>query len=277
MRLISSNEKIIPNFPVEYLNEMMSDICINLYKSVDDEERKKLLYNNNFIKIRTSLFNFILHLSMNSPISEASIFLTYDIFDRYVSIKKPNNDNDLLLIIITSFAIAIKYIESSIPNLDDLNMACGNRFSKEQINKCELNIMENLDYNISIPTIFDLFQFIKIIKNITLKEYNLSLFIFEMLFISGLSLKYNYLIIIEAVYLLVLETGGKEKKNLNLYNYFREFEKEININKYYNDVNICLFDIKNECSHIKENNFDILIKKFANDKYQNISADFHLL
>ena len=156
-------------------------------------------------------------------------------------------------------------------------MACGNRFSKEQINKCELNIMENLDYNISIPTIFDLFQFIKIIKNITLKEYNLSLFIFEMLFISGLSLKYNYLIIIEAVYLLVLETGGKEKKNLNLYNYFREFEKEININKYYNDVNICLFDIKNECSHIKENNFDILIKKFASDKYQNISADFHLL
>ena len=277
MRLISSNEKIIPNFPVEYLNEMMSDICINLYKPVFDEERKKLLYNNNFIKIRTSLFNFILHLSMNSPISEGSIFLTYDIFDRYVSIKKPNNDNDLLLIIITSFAIAIKYIESSIPNLDDLNAACGNRFSKELINKCELNIMEHLDYNISIPTILDLLQFIIIIKNMTPKEYNLSLFIFEILFISGLSLKYNYLIIIEAVYLLVLETGGKDKKNLNLYNYFKKFEKEIDINKYNNDVNICLFDIKNECSHIKENNFDILIKKFASDKYQNISADFHLL
>ena len=281
MRLISSNDKITKTFPVEYLKEMMCDICTNLYKSFIDEKRKKLLQQNNLLIIRKSLFNFILHLSINAPICEGTLFLTYDIFDRYISVKTPNNDKDLLLIIITSFALAIKYVESSVPNLDELNTACGNRFSKEQINKCELDIMEQLDYNISFPTIFDLFQFIKIIKNMTPKEYNLSLFIFEIIYISGLSLKYNYLCIVEAVYLLVLETGGKNIKNLNLnlnlYNYFMKSDKELfDINKYNYDVNNCLLDVKNECAHIKEKNFDILIKKFAGDKFQNISVDFQL-
>ena len=66
-----------------------------------------------------------------------------------------------------------KYNESSEPNFDDLVDKCGGKFSKEELKKCELNVMEKLDNNLSIPTIFDLFQFIKIIKYLTEKEYYL--------------------------------------------------------------------------------------------------------
>ena len=55
-------------------------------------------------------------------------------------------------------------------------------------------------------------------------------------------------------------------------------DKELfDINKYNYDINNCFLDVKNECSHIKEKNFDILIKKYAGDKFQNISVDFQLL
>ena len=274
IKLISSNDKISKNFPVEYLNEIISDLCYNLYHSKINLERIKFNQQGKFFQMRMSLFNFILHLGMNSPISEGTIFLTYNIFDKYISVQSTDND-ELILIIISSFCLATKYIESCIPNLDELCCVCNNKYTKEQMIKCELNIMEKLDYNISRPTIFDLFQFIKIIKNMTPKEYNLGLFIFEMFIISGQALKYNSLIIIEAVYLLILETTGKERIYLNLYTYF--VNRDIDINKYNEDINNCLLDIKNECLHVKDKNFEYLIKKFESEKYQKISVDFQLL
>lgn len=274
IKLISSNDKISKNFPVEYLNEIISDLCYNLYHSKINLERIKFNQQEKFFQMRMSLFNFILHLGMNSPISEGTIFLTYNIFDKYISVQSTDND-ELILIIISSFCLATKYIESCMPNLDELCCVCNNKYTKDQMIKCELNIMEKLDYNISRPTIFDLFQFIKIIKNMTPKEYNLGLFIFEMFIISGQALKYNSLIIIEAVYLLILETTGKERIYLNLYTYF--VNRDIDINKYNEDINNCLLDIKNECLHVKDKNFEYLIKKFESEKYQKISVDFQLL
>lgn len=281
IRVIFSSEKMLKNFPMEYIKEMITDLCINLYNSDFSLEKIMIkqshLINNqqkNFFQIRMSLFNFILDLTLNSHIKESTLFLTYIIFDRYISIQ-PTNYDELLLIIITSFALAIKYIESNVPNLEELCNICEKKFNKEQINKCELNIMEKLNYNISIPTIFDLFQFIKVIKNMNSKEYNFGLFIMEMFIIEGWSLKYNPLIVIEAIYLLILETNGKEKKNLNLYNYMSS--SVINTREYNEEINKCLSDIKNVCLHIKENNFSCLIKKFAKEKYQKISVDFQLI
>jgi len=45
IRIITSNEKATHNFPIEYLNEMISDICLNLY-NID--------YNLEIIKYRQS-------------------------------------------------------------------------------------------------------------------------------------------------------------------------------------------------------------------------------
>ena len=283
IRVIVSNEKILKNFPIEYLNEMIYDICINLYNDKYNSEKLKskqsYYYNNyqNYFETRSSLFNFILQLTMNTSISEATLFLIYNIFDRYISIQSENinHKDELLLIIITCFVLAIKYNETRVPNLEELCLICQNKFNKEQINKYELNIMESLNYNISLPTIFDLFQFIRVIKNLTQKEYYLGLLILEMFIISGGALKYNPLNIIEAIYLLVLETIGKEKRNLNLYNFVDYYS--INLIIYNEETEKCLLDIKDECMHIKEKNFTNLIKKFASDKYQGISFDFHLL
>ena len=179
IRVIVSNEKIMKNFPLEYFNEMVCDLCTNLYQSKFNYI--KLIQNQTFndykafMEKRMSLFNFILRLSMNSKISETTLFLTYNIFDRYISLEDIYND-DLLLIIITSFSLAIKYSESSVPNLEELCSICENKFDKEQINKCEMNILEKLNFNISIPTIYDLYQFVKVLRNMTSKEFHLGLF-----------------------------------------------------------------------------------------------------
>ena len=278
IRVILSNQKMIQNFPMDYINEMVGDLCNNLYKVKYNLEKIKIINNQqqkqNFYEKRMSLFNFILRLSINSPLSESTLFLTYTIFDIYISNHFSNNEN-LLLIIITSFVLAIKYIETSIPNLDELCTLCDKQFGKDDINKCELNIMQKLNYNISMPTIFDLYQFVKVIKNMKEKDYNLGLFILEMFVISGQVLKYNPLSVIEAIYLLVMQTGGKRLTNINLYKYM--VNTEVNINDYNENINKCLKEIKKECLYIKKNNYYYLIKKFSNEKYQKISIDYQLL
>ena len=108
-----------------------------------------------------------------------------------------------------------------------------------------MGIIYKLNYNISMLTIFDLFQFINVIKNLSLKDYNLGLFILEMFVVSGGVLKYNPLNIIEAIYLLIMETNGKEKRNLYLYNYMNNFK--INLILYKGKINNCLLNIKNDC------------------------------
>jgi len=279
IRVILSNEKAIKNFPMEYLNEMMCDLCTNLYNYECNYEKIKTSQNNlynqqhGFFDKRISSFNFLLHLTLNTCIKEATIFLAFVIFDRYAS-KQPITKDELIIAII-SFAIAIKYMESNVPNLNELYNLCRLKSSKEQIKKYELDIMEKLNYNISIPTIFDLFQFIKVIKNMNLRDYNLGLFILEMFYISGAALKYNALVVIEAIYLIILEINAKENKYLNLYSYMTD--KDINIMKYNEEIKKCLVEIKNECIHIKEKNYVNLVKKFASEKYQKISVDFQLL
>ena len=284
IRVIFSSEKAIKNFPMEYLNEMMCDLCTNLYNFEFNFEKIKSTQNylhtqqqqqqHGFFNKRMSNFNFILHLTFNSCIKEATLFLAFVIFDRYSSKQLINKDESLIIAII-SFAIAIKYMESNVPNLDVLYNICRKTFSKEQINKYELDIMEKLNYNISIPTIFDLFQFTRVIKNMNLRDYNLGLFILEMFYISGGALKYNALIVIEAIYLIILEINSKEKTNLNLYSYIAD--SDINIIKYNEEIKRCLLEIKNECIHIKEKKYTYLVKKFASEKYQKISVDFQLV
>ena len=285
IRVIVSNDKILKNFPMEYINEMIIDICYNLLNNEFSLDKiKNYNYQNffssqetpNFLIIRKFYFNFIQNISYNTPISEGTIFLSYLIFDRYLCSTEVKFD-DLLLIIITSFILAVKYIECSEPNFEEFVIKCGKKFNKEEMKTCEINIMDKLDNNLSIPTIFDLFQFIKVIKYLNDKEYYLGLFLIEMYVINGGNLIYNPLIIIEAVYRFIKEMKGNDIKNFILYNYLQN--DGIDVFKYEEVIEQCLNDIKKNFFNVKNNNNDysFLINKFSDDKYQKISYDFQYL
>ena len=288
IRVIVSSEKIIKNFPMEYIHEMVVDICYHLLnsectydkiKSINDiniNEQNTFLFqeSHNFFEYRKFYLNFLLQISLGAQISESTLFLSFAIFDRFLCSTFVNYD-DFLLIIVTSFVLAIKYNESSEANLDELCQICQKKFGKEEINKCEINIMEKLDYNLSIPTIFDLFQFIKIIKYLNEKEYYFGLFVLEMFVINGGNLRYNALIVIEATYKLICQTSGKQSKNYILYDYLSN--SGINIIKYEENINNCLLEIKSDCVNIQNNDFSVLINKFSDDKYKKISIDFQLV
>ena len=291
IRVIVSSEKMIKNFPMEYIEEMILDICYHLFNNECSFDKIQSIngisYNptesniflvekmKSFYDLRNFYFNFLMKIILDSSINESTLFLSYSIFDRYLCSTNTNIE-EYLIIIITSFILAIKYNESSEANLDELCNICENKFTKDDINRYEIIIMEKLGYNLSIPTIFDLFQFIKIIKCLNEKQYFFGLFVLEMFVLKGGNLKYNAIIIMEAIYRFITETFGNQTKKVILYKYL--VNSGINDIIYEENINNCLLEIKNDCLNIKNNNsFDFLINKFSVDKYQRISVDFQLV
>ena len=273
--LLSSNEKIIKNFPLDYTNEIISDLCNELKENNYININKIQKYQshlNNFFQLRIVYFNFFTKLFTVSNLNESTYFLTLDIFDKYIS-STSINENEFLLLLMTSFELAVKYNEVNIANLDDIVKICNYKFTKEQILKYEVNIMKVLNYSLGASTIFDLFQFIQFAKNMDNKSYNLGLFLIEMFIIVGGNLKYSSIIILEAVYLLVLEGTNQKVQNLDLYKYLNID----NLDNYKNEIQNCLNDLKKECLNAKNGNMIELINKFANEKYHNISKEFNLI
>ena len=280
IKLLISNEKVKNNFPVDYLDEAIFDICNELKENKNYDINQIQLrqihfflinFIINFFKLRKLYFNFLLKIFVASKLSESTLFLTFEIFDKFISLQKID-ENEFLLVLITSFVIAVKYNEKGVANLDDIIKVCNNIFTKEQLLKCEIKIMNIINYNIMPSNVFELYQFISVAKNLDDKIYNFGLFLLEMIIIVGENLKYSPIIILESVFLLILETTNKIDHSLDLYKYIK-----CNLTNYKNEVFNCILDIKKECLAIKNRDMDELIIKFSKEKYCFISQDYGLI
>lgn len=277
---ISLNENELKNFPFEYTDEIITDLCSKLKENniintnKIQNKQNHLFLKNNFFQLRIYYFNFLIKLFSLVDLSESTLFLTFDIFDKYISCESIKEE-EFLLILVTCYSIAVKYNERTVLGLDSLVRTCNYNFTKEEILHYEKNIMEILNFDISTPTIYDLFQFIKIAKKMNNILYNLGLLFLEMFITVGGNLKYSSLIILEAVYLLLLHVGNKKDSSLDLYKYVTGCD--VNVEKYKDEVQKCLNDLKNECYKVKNGGMNELIIKFASNKYSNISQEFKLL
>jgi len=110
IRVIISSEKIIKNFPMEYIHEMVVDICYHLLNNeytydkikttnnININEQNTFLFqeSQNFFRYRKFYFNFLLQISLGCPISDSTLFLSFAIFDRFLCSSFVNYDDFLL-------------------------------------------------------------------------------------------------------------------------------------------------------------------------------------
>ena len=105
---------------MEYIHEMVVDICYHLLNNeytydkikttnnININEQNTFLFqeSQNFFRYRKFYFNFLLQISLGCPISDSTLFLSFAIFDRFLCSSFVNYD-DFLLIIITSFVLVL--------------------------------------------------------------------------------------------------------------------------------------------------------------------------
>lgn len=104
---------------------------------------------------RAVLIDWLCEVHHKLKFTPETLYLTVNIVDRYLTKKANVLRRELQLIGTTALLIASKYEEICPANIDDLVEACDGTYPHGEIVETEETILKTLNYQISIPTIYN--------------------------------------------------------------------------------------------------------------------------
>ena len=196
---------------------------------------------------------------------ENTLFLTIQIFDRYLS-KVIIGIEKTELLLIASFILASKHNEIDYINMKEAIQLSKNKFNKEQIIKMEYDILNVINFEILAPTMSEFFEIFANFLNLSNKKLNEGLFILNIVLADFHMLEYPNFILALAVIKLITK-----KINKDLIDIIINIIKENNLKGFYE-----MIDENNSFEYILELSCKIklLYKTFINTKYKNIQEKF---
>jgi cyclin B len=113
-------------------------------------------------KMRSILIDWLIELNLKFDLVSETLFLSVSIIDRFLA-KKQVTRKSLQLIGITAVLIATKYEEVWVPELRDFVFISDKAFNRYQIISMEKNILNAINFQLTVPTVYTfLQQFLKI-------------------------------------------------------------------------------------------------------------------
>ena len=254
------------NFPYEYLLDIFTNILKDSTKKNYSLEKILLIQSKDIIKNRQILINWLSLLHFICHYNEMTFYLTINLLDSYLSKKKISNDK-LQLLGIVCFWISSKYNEVfNIPlsYFEKLKL----NFKKEEILNFEYEVLETLNYNISISTVYEIYSYLSLRFSFNETDFYFGLFMLEVFQLDIKSTNYHSLIIAESICYLVYYINYKQ--NLNL--------KDFVIKDDEHKVRNCITEIFEDCKNIVKTPFENnVIKKFSNEKYKKICIVYNIV
>jgi cyclin B len=104
--------------------------------------------------MRTILVDWLCEVHHKLKLKAETLYLTVNIVDRYLAKKTNVARSKLQLVGTTALLIASKYEEIYPAEIDDLVEACDSAYPSNEIVKCEKTVLQTLNYQLSIPTIY---------------------------------------------------------------------------------------------------------------------------
>ncbi len=141
--------------------------------------------------MRGILFNWIFEVHNKYTLKQRTLFLTANIFDRYLFHRKVPR-NKLQLVGIASLVIASKFEDIYPPELEQIAYLCENIYSKEEIINSEGDILFNLNFNLIFVSSLDVLQLLFKRHSITNKSHKkLSVLVVKMFLFHSHSGKFD--------------------------------------------------------------------------------------
>lgn len=111
-------------------------------------------------KMRSILIDWLIEVHIKFELTTEALYLTIFLIDKYISTlsSDPYSSSilrrELQLVGISSMLIASKYEEIWAPEVNDFIIICDNVYSREQILRMEKEILEKIQWNVTVPTHF---------------------------------------------------------------------------------------------------------------------------
>ena len=256
----------------QYLTEYIYDILENLlldessYISINYIDSNYLLSLNN-----TELSEEIREVSINWLImiiykifkfKENTLFLTVQIIDRFLS-KKILSVERTELLILCSLILSSKHEEIDYVNMVESLQLSSNKFSKEDIINMQYEILNELNFELIIPTMNDYYNIYCTILNFDEINTNKGLFLLNIVLVDYHIIKYpNFLISLGVVKLIYKKNIVWLIKRIRFFFIKNKQDKFLAI---ISDEK----NLDNVCDEIKK-----IYKKYLDNKYKNIEEKF---
>lgn len=284
-------EPFIENYTYEKSNEIITQNDLQYVKEYQEEIfsyltslEKKIKINPNYIKeqkditekMREILVDWIINVHLKFKLLKETLFLSIILIDRYLQNVQISRKN-LQLVGVASLLISCKYEEIYLPTIKSFIYITDNAYEKEELLDMERNILSNLGYDISYPSLLRYMEmlFIKLnyINDIFLT--NKMYFLLELLLTKLIFYKYTHIELVIACFLLSFKSNDdnyEEKKEELIKKCFSCFYIFYDKNKV-DRIDECMEELENTLKDIfnNKNGFKTLLKKYALEKYGCIS------
>jgi len=101
---------------------------------------------------RSYALDWLVQVQMHFKLSNKSLFLAVNIFDRLLAVQQINHAS-VQLTCISSLMIAVKYEQVWPLSVSDYTFICGNAYTPRQICDMERTILGRIDYRLTVPTL----------------------------------------------------------------------------------------------------------------------------
>ena len=223
------------NINVQNADEYFDDICDELFKNEDK------------------------YLDLKYKLVPQTMYIAVNLIDRYLE-KNDTNRAKLQLVGVTAMFIACKYEEIYPPDLKDFVYITDGAYVKADVLNMEYKMLKYLEFNITFPTQWSIFEIYKKKLDLNDKAFKLAWFLMELCLINYKILKFKMSTIAASAILIAIKTLGLYRNN---------FGKIIGIDE--NSLEECCKEMYNFYIYNSTHNLQAIRKKFALPKYDEVS------
>jgi len=268
-----SNDKINEKYDLQFAEEYQEEIIPYL---ISLEYKKRI--NPNYMlkqsdineKMRMILIDWLIEVHLKFKLLPETLFLTINFIDRYLQNNQTKRDK-LQLIAVSSLLIACKYEEIYPPEISSFVYITDNAYKKEDILNYEIKILEDLEYDLTYPSILRYFEIVTTKLGLPNDKtfYNKMMCLSELCLSKLIFYNFTYLELVLACALFLFEKNLFMTQSLishfNLGEDYQKLEK----------INNCIFEIKKLLEFMNENKniFKGVRQKYALEKYGCISMN----
>lgn len=208
-----SLEKVYLNQERSLPSEYLSEIYFNLLNDSENQDYslssfQKLQKDING-KMRQILVDWLITLYYDLGLTENTLFITINLINRFIS-KQAISKEEFQLLGVSALMIAAKYEEIFIPSTSIYVYLTDKAFSKEQIIDMEQRILSALNFDVSIPNEFNLYEMMSLKFLFNDKEYSVGLYYLMMFLLDENSMNFTPKAICEGVCWLVGCLSGNQ-------------------------------------------------------------------
>ena len=284
----NQNQSIIPLNKIsnpQYLYEYIFDILQNLlldesYYISNNYINANYLYSYNedtelTPDIRAVSINWLIMIIYKIfKFKENTLFLTVQIIDRFLS-KKMLSVERTELLILCSLILSSKHEEIDYVNMVESLQLSSNKFTKEEIINMQYEILNELNFELIIPTMNDFYNIYCTMLNLNEIDINKGIYLLNIILVDYNIIKYpNFIISLAVVKLIYKKSINNIIKRLRYYFIKNKQDKFLNIINDETFLNKVCHKIKKIYKKYIDNKHTNIEEKFSDEKYNSVATNF---